>query len=162
MIIDIINKLIKPIIIIACISMVITWAFNIQNVLITDINIDEIQMKVVDFRLYLMNLTNAWESNALNFDDVIPPGDWQEVTGSIVDDTFWNALFNNMGYVIQWLYFPINFLLYITRWVAWLCKLLLALIGWNVGKNSNGDYYSTLVQILVWVTQNLKIPYILN
>lgn len=162
MILDIVNKLLKPVIIIACVSMVITWAFNVQNMLITETTYNGITMKVVNFRLYLQNLTNAWETNALNFNDVIPPGSWQEVSGSIVDSSFWNSLFNNMAYIIQWLYFPINFLLYITRWVAWIVKLALALIGWNTATNSNGEYYSSLVQILVWITQNLKIPYILN
>ena len=159
MILDLVNKLIKPITIIALVSIVATWAFNVQNVLITDTTINGVAIKTVDLRTYLINITNAWETNALNFEDILPSRQWEEVTGSVIDSTFWNALFNNMALIFDWLYFPINFILWILRWISWLLKLLLAVIGWNVGQN-NGVYYSQLVEILVWITKNLMIPYI--
>ena len=160
MIIDLVNKLIKPITIIALISIVATWVFNIQNVLISEQTINNVRIKVVDLRLYLLNISNAWQSNALNFNDILPTRLWEEVTGSIIDSTFWNALFNNMALIFDWLYFPINFILWLLRWLCWLLKIVLAIIGWNVGYNSNGVYYSQLVEILVWITDNLMIPYI--
>ena len=68
-------------------------------------------------------------------------------------ESFWALIFD-------WLYFPINFILWLLRWVCWLLKIMLAIIGWNTLQDANGNYYSVLAQILAWITQNLMIPYV--
>ena len=154
MILDLTNKLIKPVTIIALISIVITWAFNIQNILVETQTINGITIKVVNLRTYLSALSNAWETNALNFDDILPTRQFESTNNFISD------ISNNMLALFDWLYFPINFLLYIIRWTCWIFKLLLTIIGWNTGVDSYGNYYSELARILTWVTQNLMIPYV--
>lgn len=160
MILDLVNKLMKPIMIIAIISIVITWAFNVENVLITDVTYNGIQMKTLDFRLYLENVNSAWITNALNFQDILIDREWVEIEGNITKSQFWEDLGNNLAFLFDCLYFPINLILWINRWISWLIRIVLALIGWNVGTRADGSYYSTLVQILDWIIENFKIPYI--
>lgn len=156
MILDLVNKFIKPITIIALISIVSTWAFGIYNVLITEQTINGITIKTVDLRIYLDNLVNAWSTTALNFDSILPQRTWDNTAAW----NNWDGIFNNLAFLFDWLYFPLNFILYILRWISWIFKLALALIGWNVGQDNNGIYYSELAKILAWITQNLFIPYV--
>jgi len=153
MIIDLIKDSWKPLILIALVSLTITWAFGIYNVMIQQQTINGIEIYTFNIRIYLSNLSNAWQTNALNFQDVIPSRTWS-------NDWSWSNIGNNMAFIFDWLYFPINFVLWLDRWICWLLRLLLAIIGWNIGLDENGNYYSTLSMILTWCIENLFIPYI--
>lgn len=160
MIYDLIKASWKPLILIALVSLTITWAFNIENTLITTQIINGVEIRTFNAHTYLTNINNAWKTNALNFNDILPPLQWQEVTGNMLQNQFWEALLNNLAFIANWAYFPINFILWLFRWVTWLINILLALIGWNTQQRIDGSYYSNLVMINEWVTQNLMIPYI--
>lgn len=156
MILDIVNKSMKYIIIIALISLVSTWAFGIYNNMIQETTINGITIKTFDIRIYLNNVSNAWNTAALDFETILPDREW--------DDTAawnnWDGLFNNIALLFDYLYLPINFVLYILRWIAWILRLALAIIGWNISTDGNGVYFSNLAYILTWITQNLMIPYL--
>lgn len=160
MIYDLIKTAWKPLIFIALVSLTTTVAFNIQNTMITTEIINGIKIYHFNLQTYLQNMNNAWQTNALNFEDIIPPTQWVEVTGNMLQNEFWRSLINNLAVIANWAYFPINFILWLLRWVTWLCNILLAVIGWNTQKDAMGNYYSNLVMINDWVTQNLMIPYI--
>lgn len=160
MIYDLIKASWKPLILIALVSLTITWAFNIQNTMITTQTINGIKIMTFNAHTYMQNISNAWRTNALNFQDIIPPTQWEDVSGNMLQSQFWESLVNNMAVIANWAYFPINFVLWILRWVTWLCNILLAIIGWNTQQDAYGNYNSNLVMINDWITQNLMIPYI--
>ena len=162
MAIDLIKNTLKYTIFLGLIGMFIAWAFHLNSSFVEIKSINGISILTFNWYSYISSLNDAWSTNALNFEDILPPGEFVEVEGAIWDETFWNTLFNNMAYIIQWIYFPLNFSAYIFRWFCWVIRLGLALIGWDFTIKANGDYNSILIQTLTWITQNLAIPYILQ
>lgn len=160
MIIDLIKTAWKPLIFIALVSLTATWAFNLPNTMITTEIINDIKIYHFNMQTYLQNINTAWQTNALNFKDILPPTQWKNIDANVLDKEFWQALINNLAFIANWAYFPINFILWVIRWLAWLINILLAIIGWPTQKNELGEYYSNLAMILNWVTENLMIPYI--
>lgn len=159
MLLDLIKTTWKPLLLIALVSLTAVWAFNIQSLIVEKATINGIQMYVFNVRNYLQNVSNSWERSALNFEDILPPVQWQELGNNPFDEEFWTALLNNLAFIADWLYFPINFILWLWRWGAWLIRLMLGIVGWNI-QQVNGQYYSELAKILNWVITNLMIPYI--
>lgn len=160
MLIDLIKTAWKPLILIAVVSLAVTTAFNLPNLLITTEYINGVKISHFNLQTYLNSISNAWESNALNFEDILPDREWEEITSSFVESQFWEAIGNNIALLFDYVYFPINFILWVLRWICWLVKILLTIIGWPTMMNTNGTYDSVLTTILVWIIQNLQIPYL--
>lgn len=159
MALDLIKSTLKYTIFLGLIGIVIAWLFGLQNSFSHSETINGMKILVFDYKIYVDSLTNSFMTNALQFEDILPNRTWQEVQGAVWDEVFWNSLFNNMALIFDWLYFPLNFLLWIIRWISWVMRVALALIGWDF-TTVNGEYNSTLIKVLTWIIEQLMIPYI--
>lgn len=147
------KKMLPLIIIVACISLTLTLFFNIDNTLITQQTINGINIKQFNLYTYTMNINNLFTEYAIDFKTILPSNEWQNLEGSVITAEFWKSLFNNILVIFEWVYFPINFLLYVIRWILWFSELLLGLIGYPIDPEK-----STLITIIEWCKTYLIIP----
>lgn len=160
---DLAKNMMKFTIFLGIIGIFIAWAFQLQNTFVQTrtITVGEYSstMYYFDWYKYTNTLSNVWTTDALDFSTIIPTRTWDS-SATI------GALVNNIAYVFDWLYFPINFLAYILRWICWITRLSLGLLGWDFSMNTTivgeewEQYNSVLIKVLTWITQKLVIPYI--
>lgn len=112
--------------------------------------------KTIDIPKYLDNLSNAWTNNPLNFEDILPSRTWQN-GGNIVN---WEPIFNNLALIFDWIYFPLNLLLWVIRWLCWVIRGISAVCGISVYVSPTGVYNSNLISILDFVIDKFMIPYV--
>lgn len=165
-----IKKLIPIISILALISITILGLFNLNNLLVKTETIEGMKIYTFDLYTYITNINRGFSTEAIQFETIIPSRTWDKAMNNGIDIPKWIATFiNNFALMIDWLYFPINFILYTIRWTIYIIEGLLTLIGWPIkayttdlsGHIKNTPVYSSiLVTILEWAKVNLIIPYL--
>ena len=85
--------------------------------------------------------------------------EWQDITGTIVEEQFWAALGNNLAVMLDYIILGLNVLLYPIRIAGYFMLQLLAIIGLNVVKpNENGSLY-WLIKLAEGLAKT-QIPYV--
>lgn len=142
------KRLLKYSILIGCVLLISTWAFNFGNSkVLENVTINGVSLWRLNTTNYFDNLSKAWTSTSLSFDNIKPNKTWKSI--GFFD---FNGLFNNLCVIFDWIYFPINLLLWVIRWIVWIVRGLFAMLGLDI---ENG-----IMTIFTWVINNLMIPYI--
>lgn len=150
----IIKKCLGWTVIIGTISLSLSWFMSFNLALLIKDSINGIEFYRIDLAYYTTNLSNTWDSFPATFNNLLPPRQWDS-TGT------WDSIFNNIAYVFDWLYFPINLLLFFIRMISWFFVILLALMGIETAPAFiQGETAGTFIDTFVWVSKNLMIPYI--
>ena len=152
---NLIKKIMPAIILLGCIGLILTLLFGYNTLVNEYITPNGVKMYYIDIPQYAENINNAITGTPPPFETITPSRTWVAVAGT----DWYKDLVNNLAYLFDWLYFPINVILYALRWVAWVYKIEFAVIGWPM-KQINGSYQSVIIQILNWLSQNYMIPYI--
>jgi hypothetical protein len=117
------------------------------------------QITYYDYSAYFMQINNSFNNFGQQLQLQLPSRQWVNVGG--LD---WFAdLANNLAVVFNWIYFPLNVILWPIRLLTWILKETLILLGFveftttvnNV--TYNPEWFMTT---LSWLSQNLAIPYI--
>lgn len=148
---SLIQKTMKYTMMIGLLSFVFAFALNIEMSFIGTETINGQTLTTFQLDAYLRNLSNTWNGYPLQFRDILPPRTWDS-TGT------WDAIFNNLAYIFDWIYFPLNLVLYVVRWFAWILCLVFALFGFTM--TVNPETITGLNDILPWLVSHLMIPYI--
>ena len=164
-----VKKLMPIIIVLGLISITLTLIFNLENQLTYEMTINGIKLYVFDLDKYIQNLNNAWDTLSLDFFTIIPDATFKTANGNMLTADYWNTMFDNFKVIFNWMYMPINFVMYIWRWIAFFIQIALTLMGWPIimkggeveGWIQNTPVYTSVLQtILTWIKWNLVIPYL--
>ena len=117
-----------------------------------------------DLRNYFLNLDTA----LVGFQELkleLNPLRWQDHGANMLQSQFWQDILNNLAYIVNNLAFFINIILFVARVIAYAVVNILCILG--MVKNPmewNGKIYEPnwLMEIFIWISQNLQIPYITN
>lgn len=154
----VIKKFFPYLIIIGTLGLVLFAIFG-MNTLVRIEHVNGFDMVKFDVLGYLKNINIASTELPPAFNSILPTRTYQEGAGL----DFFPALANNLAMIFDWLYFPINFILYILRWLAYIWKLFFSILGWPMTYNIvNGEkvYDSQVIFVLQTVIEGLMIPYI--
>lgn len=142
----------KYLVLIGCIGIVLLFVFNTDTALLQKVSYNGFTFYKVDINTYIHNINYTAGSFPTDWEHLVPQRLVYELHTSIDIPEMWNTLFNNMLCMIDWLYFPINLILWLWRIVVWIGKMALSLLGipntWS------------LMQALNWITQHMFIPYL--
>ena len=148
---ELVRKVLPYTILFGCISWVLINIFDSSNGLIQPTTINGITIYTFDLRLHLKNIADAADWRPLINTDVLPARQW--IANWTDAASWWNALTNNIAYVFDWLYMPINTLLLLpARFSCWITKLFFTVFG--VGNDN------VIMDLLSQLTTKLIIPYI--
>lgn len=144
------NKITSIIIMLGTIGYIINSIFNRNSVsFLHPIVISGETYYTYDLLGYIKNIKETITDLSI-LELATPEREWSNA-GNI------QAIINNLVVIFNWIYMPINVILWPIRIVGYLLLNLLALIGINI---QNPTYSSGLIKTLTWITQNLSIPYI--
>lgn len=137
----VIKRTLKYSIIIGLVILILTNVFNfgVSNILYKT-TYNNIEMYKIDLQQYFINLEKARSTVSLDFTSILPTRVWN------------TDIINNLALIFDWLYMPINFILWIIRFIVYLIKNILALCA--------VDCESGLMIGFNWIMQNLMIPYL--
>lgn len=155
-----IKKVIPIVMMVGLIGIMTSFLFSMESGYLSTMEVNDITLYYIDLNKWISNINAAITSNPINMDDVLPQGSFVEVSGSALESNFWEAIINNLAYAFNWLYAPINVLLVLIRWIAYVARAALSIFGWPMTTNTDGSYTSILMQLLTSIMQYLKIPYI--
>ena len=170
----IVKKTMKYVIIIALVSYILTYLFKFNTGIIQKYEVYGITQYRFSIKDYLVNLSNFNTYTNISITTIIPSRTWTDPGSNWISDQFWEAIINNIAYIFDWLYFPLNIILYVIRLAVYVVRLLLAVIGWPLSTHIQlstscgiGQPYcyevvfdSQLMQALTWITNKLIIPYV--
>ena len=136
--------------------------FNIQSpYLITYVADTGIKITYYDYGQYFIQVSNSFNTFGAQLQLEFPWRTWQ----TNMDLTNWlSVLMNNIAFIFDWMYMPINIALWVLRLMAWIIKSALVILGFIEFANTpiNGIVYQPewFMTTLTWMSQNLSIPYI--
>lgn len=160
----ILKKLFPYIVIFGIFAIMLNNLFNEDNALFSTITTNSgLTMYKLDLHKYIYNLENMWKANTLQFNQLIQTRTWQTTNATMLQSEFWNVMINNLAYIFNWLYLPINIICFILRFVMYLAYLILGFLGFNTEYTAlNGTINSTspLMGIIEWIFTYFQIPYI--
>lgn len=148
----IVKKTMKYTIFIGIMALVMAFALGLQFSFISQQTINGQTLTTFNLSGYLENLSNNWNGFPIGFDKILPPRTWAD-TGD-----WWADAGNNIALVFDWIYFPLNLILYIIRIFAWVLILVLSLLGFTM--NMQATTITGINDLLPWLVNNLMIPYI--
>ena len=164
MTIDLIKQTLKYTIFLGLIGLFVMYAFKLHGTFVDTRVINGQTIYTFNWYTYINNLNNAWTTTTLSFEEILPSREYidlNDIGFDPLDEDYWGAIYNNIALTFDWIYFPINIILWLIRWLAWVFKLVLALIGWDFTKDPGlYTYNSGLVNALTWIVNELMIPYL--
>lgn len=86
--------------------------------------------------------------------------EWKVINSNILQGQFWADLGNNMAYILNWVIFGLNILIYPFRIGAYLIKFILMVFGLNMTSATNNGLW-WLKQLIDFLL-TLQIPYVGN
>lgn len=131
-----------------------TETYNYGNITTT--------MYKYDFLGYIRNIENSF-TNIQILELKFPERQWINTTSTFLEKDFWDALINNIALIFDWLYMPINIILYPIRLILWLIRNLLTILGMNyqtIYYNEQIIEPNAIMQLLNNIVNNLYIPYV--
>ena len=85
--------------------------------------------------------------------------EWVDIDSNIFESEFWEALVNNLAYMLDVVIFAINLILYPFRFMFWVIKFILALIGVAVNDPNLNNGLQWLIQAINFMA-GLQIPFV--
>ena len=125
--------------------------------MLTKVSYNGIEMYKLDVWVYLQNVQQSMEQTTyltLN----VQNRTWTNITSNFLQEEFWQALGNNMAYILNWLIFLINVIIYPFRIGAFMLKQGLVILGINIDPTATHGlkWLVNLVNFLV----KIAIPYV--
>lgn len=112
-----------------------------------------------DYGTYFTQLNNSFNNFGQQLQIDIPERTWKNVGGL----DWFEDLANNLAVIFNWIYFPINVILWPIRLLSWAIKETLILLGFVEFQTTiNGITYNPewFMKTLSFLSQKLAIPYI--
>lgn len=91
------------------------------------------------------------------------PLEWQTTEEGFLNSEFWQVLLNNIAYMFNYLIYVLNIFLFIIRLIAYIIVNILCIIGFVKDPITwSGHTYEPnwLMNIFLWISNNLQIPFI--
>lgn len=160
MLMNVIKKTMPMIIMIGLIGIMTNFLFALESGYLAQTTVNGITMYYIDVGKWIANINTALTTNPIDMDDILPTGSYIEIdSANVLEAEFWEAIINNIAYTFNWLYAPINVILLLVRWIAYIARCVLVIFGWPMTQ-TNGSYDSILITVLTSIMEYLKIPYI--
>lgn len=106
---------------------------------------------------YLANIKNQIMSTTM-LNLTMNPREWINTSASVLDGQFWDATWNNMAFMLNWIIFGLNILIFPARIGGYIASSTFAIIGLNTLTIENNPlgWLITLAEFL----EGLQIPYV--
>ena len=126
------------------------------------------QMWRFDIPHWLQNINGAF----VGFEQLVlekNPLHWINSDASFLQEEFWTTLLNNLAYCFNYLIYALNVILFVVRLIAYVVVNILCILGmvkepmtWQNPYNGAINTYEPnwLMEIFIWISQNLQIPFI--
>lgn len=150
-----VKKIMPYMIVIGIFGYVLFIAFGF-NTLVTKITTEQgIDMYIIDVHTYLNNLGGINNMTPPPFKELLPTRTWKAIAGN----DWYMDLVNNLALLFDWIYMPINVIMYVVEWICYGLLVIFTCLGWPLTQ-TNGVYDSVIIGILNWFSQNLFIDYL--
>lgn len=135
--------------------------FGIANPYLQTTIVQETGIKITyyDYGAYIVQLNNSFNTFGQELQLEWPPRVWKSVAGL----DWFDDLVNNLAFIFDWIYMPINVVLWPMRLSAWIVKQVFVILGFVAETQTiNGTTYNPewFMKTFTWMSEHLAIPYI--